>query len=86
MSVRIACDIDCDFDARAAGQRVSGVAVARSRTTIAFPKRIAKGAYRIRLVLSAPVNPGPRSCAHQSIAEDSLASGVRVPLSLGRAV
>jgi hypothetical protein len=59
MSVVIACDIDCRFDARAAGQRVVGVAVAGVKTTIVFPKRLVRGAYRVRLVLSAPVNPGP---------------------------
>jgi hypothetical protein len=55
----IACDIDCAFDARIKGQRVTGIAVADVRTTIAFPKRVAKGSYRVRLVLSAPVNTGP---------------------------
>jgi hypothetical protein len=59
MSVLITCDIDCRFDASAAGQRVGGVAVAGAKTTISFPKRIAKGLYRVRLTLTAPVNTGP---------------------------
>jgi hypothetical protein len=59
MSVLIVCDIDCGFDARVAAQRVVGTAVAGVKTTIAFPKRLAKGAYRVRLELTAPVNPGP---------------------------
>lgn len=59
MTVQIACDIDCRFDARVASQRITGVAVAGVKTTISFPKKLAKGSYRVRLVLSAPVNPGP---------------------------
>jgi hypothetical protein len=59
MQVVIACDIDCRFDARVASQRVTGVAVARLKTTIVFPKQLAKGPYRVRLVLTAPVNTGP---------------------------
>jgi hypothetical protein len=59
MQVVIACDIDCRFDARVASQRVTGVAVARVKTTIAFPKRLAQGSYRVRLVFTAPVNTGP---------------------------
>jgi hypothetical protein len=59
MEVVIACDIDCQFDASVARQRLSGVAVAGAKTTIAFPKKVSKGAYRVRLVLTAPVNTGP---------------------------
>jgi hypothetical protein len=59
MQTVISCDIDCRFDARVASQRVTGVAVAGAKTTIAFPKKLAKGSYRVRLVLTAPVNPGP---------------------------
>jgi hypothetical protein len=59
MQVLIMCDIDCRFDARVATQRITGVAVGRSKTTITFPKRLAKGSYRVRLVLTAPVNTGP---------------------------
>jgi hypothetical protein len=59
MSVLIACDIDCHFDARVSTQRVTGMAVAGAKTAIAFPKKLAKGSYRVRLVLTAPVNTGP---------------------------
>ncbi|MDX6411934.1 MAG: polysaccharide biosynthesis protein PslG [Gaiellaceae bacterium] len=59
MSALIMCDIDCRFDARVAKQRVVGTAVGGIKKTIAFPKALAKGVYRIRLVLTAPVNPGP---------------------------
>jgi hypothetical protein len=59
MSVVISCDIDCHFDARVSSQHVTGVAVGRVKTTIAFPKKLAKGSYRVRLVFTAPVNPGP---------------------------
>lgn len=54
----LACDIDCRFDARVAGQRLTGVAVARVRTTISFPEHVAKGSYRVRLVLTAAMNAG----------------------------
>lgn len=59
MSVVISCDIDCRFEARVASQRVTGVAVARVRTTITFSKRFVTGSYRLRLALTAPVNTGP---------------------------
>jgi hypothetical protein len=59
MQVQIMCDIDCRFDSNVAGQRARGVAVAGVKTTIAFPKRLASGSYRVRLTLTAPVNTGP---------------------------
>jgi hypothetical protein len=59
MSIVIACDIDCRFDARVATQRITGVAVGGAKTTITFPKQLANGSYRVRLVLTAPVNTGP---------------------------
>ncbi len=58
LAVVIACDIDCRFDARVAGQRLSGLAVAGARTRISFPKKVAKGSYRVRLVLTAALNSG----------------------------
>jgi hypothetical protein len=58
LRVVIACDIDCRFDARVATQRMTGVAVGGAKTTITFPKPVAKGSYRVRLLLSASVNPG----------------------------
>jgi hypothetical protein len=57
--VLITCDIDCRYVARIGRQVVSRKAVGRVRTTIAFPKLVPKGTYRIRLTLTAPVNPGP---------------------------
>jgi hypothetical protein len=59
MQVVLTCDIDCRFDARVARQRVTGVAVGRVRTTIAFPKPLASGSYRVRLALTAALNAGP---------------------------
>jgi hypothetical protein len=59
MQTVISCDIDCRFDARVASQHVTGVAMAGAKKTIAFPKKLAKGSYRVRLVLTAPVNTGP---------------------------
>ncbi len=53
------CDIDCRFDAGVAKQRRAGVAVGGVRTTVVFPKRVAKGTYRVSLTLTATVNPGP---------------------------
>jgi len=57
--VVLTCDIDCRVDASVANQRRTVVAVGGIRTTIAFPKRLAKGKYRVRLALTATVNPGP---------------------------
>jgi hypothetical protein len=57
------CDIDCRYDARIAGQRVSGVAVGGVKTRASFPKRVAKGTYRIRVTFTATTNPGPPSTA-----------------------
>ena len=57
--VAFACDIDCRYDARVARQTRTGVAVGGVKTTVTFPKRVAKGTYRVRLMLTAPVNPGP---------------------------
>ena len=59
LQVRIACDIDCRFDARAGNRRVRGISAAGVRTTISFPKGLKPGAYRVSLTLSAPLNPGP---------------------------
>jgi hypothetical protein len=58
LELQIACDIDCRFNALTIGQRVTGVAVAGTRTVIAFPKQVAKGSYRVRLTLTASVNTG----------------------------
>ena len=59
MVVAFACDIDCRYAVSVAKQLRTGVAVGGVKITVTFPKRVAKGTYRVRLVLTAPVNPGP---------------------------
>src|SRR5262249_2199847 len=59
VQVVLTCDIDCGYSATIGRQLVSGTATGRVRTTIAFPRLVPKGTYRIRLTLMAPVNPGP---------------------------
>ena len=59
MPVAFTCDIDCTFDVRVATQRRTGRAIGGVQTTVAFARRVAKGTYRIRMTLAAPVNPGP---------------------------
>ena len=59
MRVAFTCDIDCSYELRVATQRRTGRAIGGVKTTVAFAKRVAKGTYRIRMTLTAPVNPGP---------------------------
>jgi hypothetical protein len=56
--VTFTCDIDCHYIAKVATQTVMADAVGRERTTVQFPILVRKGTYRIRLTLTAPVNPG----------------------------
>jgi hypothetical protein len=56
--VALTCDIDCRVDATVGKQHRRAVAVGGARTTIAFPKRLPAGRYRLRLTLTATVNPG----------------------------
>jgi hypothetical protein len=61
------CDIDCNYTARLeqlpsrrAVQTKRGRLVGKTLTTLTFPRRrVAPGLYRIAVVLTAPVNPGP---------------------------
>ncbi len=59
MQVSFTCDIDCSFDVRVASQHRTGRAIGGVRTTVVFSRRVAKGTYRMRMTLTAPVNPGP---------------------------
>jgi hypothetical protein len=59
VSVVFTCDIDCGYTATIGRQKATGAALGRVRTTLTFPGLVARGTYRIRLTLSAPVNPGP---------------------------
>ena len=56
--VTFTCDIDCHYVAKVATQTVTADAVGRERTVVDFPILVRKGTYRIRLTLTAPVNPG----------------------------
>ena len=57
--VSFTCDIDCAYTATIGRKTLRGVGIGRVRNVVTFPGLVQKGTYRIRLVLAAPVNPGP---------------------------
>ena len=67
LTIRLACDIDCNYYARlervprgSTTLAVYGRAPAGTQTAVTFPaRRVARGRYRFTLRLTAPVNVGP---------------------------
>jgi hypothetical protein len=59
VQVIFTCDIDCGYTATIGRQKASGTVLGRTRTTLTFPRLVAKGTYRIRLTVGATVNAGP---------------------------
>ena len=57
-TLKLTCDIDCVYSARAGRRTAHGRAVGGVAATLRF-RRLAPGSYVVRLTLAAPLNPGP---------------------------
>jgi hypothetical protein len=70
-TLRVTCDIDCNYLARLGRLRLRGRLVGGRAGTIRF-RGLRPGEYRVAVVLTAPVNPGPPRRLHARLLVSSV--------------